>query len=248
MTDTSIIEERGSAVVEMAKGIEITDAETYQQAIDFVRERINPFLKEVDATFDPQIATAWKLHKDLKAEKERHRGPGAQAKTITGNKAAKWKAEDDRKRREAEEKRRAEQRRIQQEEEEARRVEEQRKKAAAEKLRLAQEAEEAGKTEEAEKILDQVPLAPEAPAPRPTPAPSTYVPPPVKATGASTRKNWSAKVVNMRDLCKAIAEGLVPPDYVEGNMTVLNALARKNKESFDIPGVEAVAKDNMSFR
>lgn len=248
MTDTSIIEERGSAVVEMAKGIEITDNETYQEAVDFVRERIKPLRKEIDATFDPLISDANKAHKNLIAEKKRHEQPLVDAEGMAKTAISSYKREQERKREEAERKRREEERRRQQEEEENRRVEQARKDEEAKKLREAEEAEAAGNEEEAEKILDQVPLAPETPPIPPPTSPSTYVPPVPKADGVSVRKRWSAKVVDIKALCAAVAKAEAPTSFVEGNMTILNAVARGDKERFSVPGVEAVSKDDTAIR
>jgi hypothetical protein len=100
---------------------------------------------------------------------------------------------------------------------------------AARRAQLAFEMEESG-AEEAE--IEQV-----------VSAPIVAVAPPVesyqKASGVSRRENWKCRVVDMKKLCKAIAAGKVPVDYVEANFTALNARARADKSTMNVPGVEA---------
>lgn len=66
--------------------------------------------------------------------------------------------------------------------------------------------------------------------------------------GQSTRKNYTASVVNKAKLIAAVAEGRVSPEALSPNMTYLNARARADKEHLDIPGVEVRTKETDSFR
>lgn len=247
MTDVTIIEKRGAEAVELANSITITDNATYQMAVNFVREILKPRRQEIDKTFDPLISDAWKGHKNIKAEKTRHEKKLIEAEQITKITISNYVRAEEEKRREAERKRQEEERKIREEEDRRRREEEARKREQEEKIRKAREAEEAGKQEEADEILDSVPL-PEPPKPTPPPAPRTVVPDKPKAEGASVNKYWSAEVVDVRLLCKAVADGVVPASFVKGNEPILNSVARADKEKFNVPGVRAVSRDGTSIR
>lgn len=131
-----------------------------------------------------------------------------------------------------------EQRRIQEEKQR----EAQRKAEADEEARRAQaafEMEEAG--------IDDAEIA------EVVYAPITAVAAPVeptyqKAQGVSRRENWKARVVDLKKLCKAIGAGKVPVEYVEPNMTALNARAKADKSTLDLPGVEAYDDPIISGR
>ena len=64
--------------------------------------------------------------------------------------------------------------------------------------------------------------------------------PTVKVSGA--RKLWSAEVTDIKKLLKGIIEGTLSADLVEPNMVLLNCLAVKHKENFNVPGVKAVSR------
>lgn len=108
----------------------------------------------------------------------------------------------------------------------------QRKAEADEAARRLQEsvmAEEVGAVEEAEAIMS---------------APSTAVAAPVeptyqRATGISSRENYKCRVEDLKALCKAIGKGEVPVTYVEPNMSALNARAKADKLTMQIPGCKA---------
>lgn len=121
------------------------------------------------------------------------------------------------------------QRRLQEE----RQREAQRKAEADEEARRAQlafELEESGAAEEEIESLMQAPVVAVA-----EPVEPTYQ----KAQGVSRRENWKARVTDLKKLCKAIGAGKVPVEYVEPNMTALNARAKADKSTLDLPGVEA---------
>ena len=72
---------------------------------------------------------------------------------------------------------------------------------------------------------------------------------PAMPTGAvHIRTTWSAEVVDLAGLVKACAEGKAPLNLLVPDMPALNALARTQKERFDIPGVKAVAEQGVTAR
>ena len=126
----------------------------------------------------------------------------------------------------------AERRRI--EEEARRRAEEEAEAAIAEaESQGASPAEVAALIAEAE-AAPMVMVAPE--------------PPKRVAAGISTTERWSVEVVNIRELCRGIAEGKVSPVMVLPNAAALNNLVRALRGSFDLPGCCAVKTTGIARR
>lgn len=63
-----------------------------------------------------------------------------------------------------------------------------------------------------------------------------------KAT-TSVRKLYSAEVVNLMDLVRAVALGTVSIEYLQVNQVAVNELARSFKEQFSLPGCKLVVKE-----
>lgn len=62
--------------------------------------------------------------------------------------------------------------------------------------------------------------------------------------GISYREHWKAEVTDIRELCRAVADGTVDADLVLPNMKRLGEIARAMKGSFAVPGCTAV-KDKV---
>lgn len=105
------------------------------------------------------------------------------------------------------------------------RHEEQRREAEEASLAAAEEAEKAGDASKAEAILN---MASEVPPPDSKPQLGRG-----SLTGATSvpSKVWVGRVDNVRDACRAIAEGHLPEDTVVFPQSKLNALARQYGES-----------------
>lgn len=67
-----------------------------------------------------------------------------------------------------------------------------------------------------------------------------------KVEGVSHRKLYKAKVVNLRELARAVADGAVPESYIEPGQTVLNGVARSLKEAFNVPGCVLETDDSTA--
>jgi hypothetical protein len=66
--------------------------------------------------------------------------------------------------------------------------------------------------------------------------------PPKPATSAATfREVWRGRVVNVRELCRAIADGRAPESLVEVRMSEVNKLASVHREQLStlVPGLQA---------
>jgi hypothetical protein len=67
-----------------------------------------------------------------------------------------------------------------------------------------------------------------------------HVPVPVSVPGKrfdGDVRTWQAEVVDIRELCRAIASGTAPPTYVTPNIAALNGVARSTRGALKIPGV-----------
>jgi len=111
------------------------------------------------------------------------------------------------------------------------------RKVEEQRLADAEELEKQGCQKEAEKIID-----------KPMRINEKAVAPAVQSGGSFTTTRWSAEVVNIMALIKAVAEGKAPVDCLLPNTSLLNKLAIHQKEKFSIPGVKAISKTDVSVR
>lgn len=222
INDIQKIETDALAWPDKAREIEITDQKSYNYATDVLKV-IASTMKNIKDHHAPIKKAAKEAHTISVAAENKFLKPLADANIIVRQTISAWTAEQARIRQ-------AEQKRL---EEIARKNEED------ERLRLAEEAESAGMPEE---TVDEI-IEHEEPVYTPT-AESTFV----KDNDISTRKTWAAEVIDIRLLCKAIADGKAPAVAIWANMSILNQWARIQKENLDIPGVRAVSKDSISLR
>lgn len=216
---------RVNANVEQARIIKVTSPESRALATDFLKG-IKALRQEAETHHRPMIDAAHKAHKEAVAALKRIDEPLAQAEQIVKGQVGTYDTEQDRKRRDAE--RRAQ--------------EEARQRQEAEALAAAEAAKAAGATEaEAEAILVEemaAPLVVSAPA-APTPA---------EKQGVGTRFNYKANVRDMAQLLRFVADNPMFMNLVTPNESALNALARAQKEAFDIPGCRLVREPVVTVR
>ncbi|MFH1731160.1 MAG: hypothetical protein ABIF82_05870 [Planctomycetota bacterium] len=74
---------------------------------------------------------------------------------------------------------------------------------------------------------------------------STVIATSQKVEGIATVDIWSAEVVDLKALCKAIGTGKTPAEYVLPNGPALNSVMRATKGQATIPGVKAVKKTSV---
>jgi hypothetical protein len=139
----------------------------------------------------------------------------------TGSKAATWMRQEQA--RIADEKRKAE--------EAARKIAEEEAIAAAEKLAAE------GMTAAADAVLAA-----------PVVTPKIVIEQPTKAEGVSYRETFSAEVVDLMTLVKAVAEGKAPICYLAADLVALNGWARATKGTASIPGVKVVSNTIQARR
>lgn len=125
----------------------------------------------------------------------------------------------------------------QKEEEKRKAIEAARRKAEEEAMKAAEELEEAGMDDAAEAILSGAEnVAVEVQDDKP------------EVDNVTERSVWSAELVNLRELCAAVAKGEAPEDLVQLNSKEANALARSLKKNMNYPGIKAVEKKTIVVR
>jgi hypothetical protein len=203
--------------------IKITNQSTYDEGTE-MHKGILALLDEIDGVFDPGIGDANKLHKGLIAMKKKVQGTLPTGEQILRTMIGAWEQAQERIRQEAERKAQ----------------EEARKREEEARLALAVQAEQAGATEETVEEIIATPL----PAPVLVAAPTFQ-----RAEGYSKPvERWKAELVDIKALCRAVAEGKASTEFVQANLPALNSLARAMKGTFNIPGCKAVIDTSISVR
>lgn len=257
MVATEPIEKQGQELSTRAYAlaVSIKSREQYQEAGE-MRNTIKAVIDKAVAHHKPIID---KQTEALKAAKDALKSitePLEQADRLLKDGRSSWAAEEERKEQELRRKEDEERRRIAAEKaaelrrqlEEQARLERERvaKEEEARRLAAAEEAEAKGATAaEVNKILDTPPfdmppsfamsaeeinaIVESEKAILETPAPAVKTAPPV-------RYIYSAEVVNLMELLKAIVAGTVTIRAVEAHGPTLNKLADAAKEGFNVPG------------
>lgn len=207
------LKQEALSVVERATAIKIIDQATYDEASTFLLEIVKPMRTRWKEYWEGVRAPAYLAYQKILAKIKEGDLPLERAEDSLKKSIRDWDVAQENLR---QERQREAQRKAEADE-------------AAKRLQDSVFAEEAGAIEEAEAIMS---------------APSTAVAAPVeptyqRASGISTRENWKARVTDIKALCRAIGAGKVPITYVEANMSVLNARAKADKNTMDVPGVQA---------
>jgi hypothetical protein len=200
--------------------LQIIDQESYNFANEIANKCVSK-VKEIEAEHEPLIKSAHQMHKDAIAFRDKRMFAFKELRKQIDKKVTEWYR--------AEQARAAEKRR--KAEEEARRQAEEEQLAAAEML------QNEGMTQAAEAVLEM-----------PTVVPKVAVVEPVKAGGESYREVWSAEVLDVMALVKAVAAGLQPLAYLEPNTTNLNKAASMFKGTVQIPGVRIKSETIIARR
>jgi len=182
-------------------------------------------MKTIDEGYDSLIKGAHKLWKDSLAKKAEYYEPVEKGTRTIKNIMEAFDREEETKRQEAQ---RVLEKKAKEEEEERRLQEaiEAEEEAKANGL-TAQEA-----AQKAEVVLQEPVYVPPVVIPRETP----------KVKGLSFREVWSAEIIDIRLLCKAVSEEKASTECVVGNMPALNKMATALKNTMNIPGVKAISK------
>lgn len=220
---------------EKAKAIVIRTADDYKQAADF-KITLAGWRKKITEEFAPMKEAAHKAHKAITAKEGEYLKPITDAEATLKTSIIKWQDEQ-------EAIRRIEQARIEAEARAAAEADRKRREEEAAAIRKAEE-EAALNAAIAAGADDVAPLPPVGAYIEPAP----YIPPPVaaptyeKVTGLGITRRWSAEVFDIKKLCRAVADGVVPESYVLPNQVALNQRATADKQSMVIPGVRSAQK------
>jgi hypothetical protein len=221
--DEAKIQQEALTVVEKAALVKITDQASYNFATDLLTKEIKPMRKQWEAYWHGSDAV-----------------PGPIKLAYRSYKSLLDKFNDaDKKLEKAESQVKAEILRF--DNEQARILAEAQRKAqeeaeALEREKREQEAAEMEAQGVSEEEVEEFIAAPVVAIAAPV-AP-TYE----KASGVSRRENWGAVVTDLKALAKAVGAGKVPVDYILPNQSALNARAKADKSTMNVPGV--VAKDS----
>lgn len=235
---TKDLNAEASSLLESARTIRVTDADSYKQAGAFFAN-IKGKIKEVEAARTARVKplndTVKLINSDFKGITEQLE---AVLKVVEVPMLA-FQREEERKRREAEAAAAAERKRL---EDEARAKAEEELQKAMEAKAAAQQATNPVAAYVAEQ---QARAAAEA-------AQSNYremamaaqqvqvvVPARVTAAGTSLRKTWKFRITDINQ---------VPREFLVPNEQMLGAVARSQKESANIPGVEFYAEESIGGR
>lgn len=198
-------------IVEQAKLCQIVDQPSYDSAAKLLLDAIIPFRKRWENYWKPLKEAAWSAHKGIMDKFNEGDKPAEAAERTVKAEIRRW--DDQQARIQQELQRKA------QEEAEAREREE--------RLKAAVLAEQSGATAEEVDAIVESPVAVVA-----APVERTYE----RSAGISGRDNWKCRVTDVKALCKAIAAGKVPVNYIIPNESVLNARAKADRETLNIPG------------
>lgn len=211
------LEQRSLDLSTRASAIVIVDQRTYAAACEVLVD-VKTMLGAIDDLCDPSIEAAHRAHTAALAVKKKLAAPLLAAeKTVKPRIAAYVEAEA-----------------LARKQEETRRAEEAKKRQEEERLLEAIDLEAAGESEAAAEVLSA-----------PVVAPIVSLPPP-KADGVSVSKKWSAVVVDMKALARAVADGVVPVEALLPNAAFLNGMARAMKSAMNVPGVRAQSETTVS--
>jgi malic enzyme len=213
------VETTALSIPERAKLVIITTAAEYISAGELLKT-IKGLSAEIDETFDPIIKAAHSAHKEAILQKNKVAAPLLEAEGLLKPRIASYLREEERKRQ-------AEEMRLQKEA---------RDREEAEQLAKADILHEIGEVEMANEVLKEEIYVP--PVVLPSAAP--------KVAGISMRETWSASVVNLMDLVKAVASGKAPIQCIQANSVFLGQQARAMKAALSYPGVRAVSDSNIS--
>jgi hypothetical protein len=217
------LKQQALTIVQRAAVVKIIDQQTYDGATDLLLREIIPFRKKWAEYWKPLTSAAWDAYKKVQARFKEGDEPAEIAERNVKAEIRRW---DD------------EQIRIEQERQRA--AQEAAEKAAEEeRLRAAIVAEEAGASDAEISAIVDAPVAVVA-----EPVQPAYQ----RTSGIGRRSNWKAKVTDLHALVKAAAKDRSLLPYLEANQRALDARAKADQKTLNIPGVIAYDDSVVSAR
>jgi hypothetical protein len=214
------LKQQALTVVEKAQAIVIKDQQSYDQASQLLVEKIIPSRRKWKIYWygteeKPGTVRLTRMAYESALEKFNEVDkPAEEAEKVIKKSIAVFDAEKERERQELQ-----------------RKAQEQAEAAVREELlNAAVVAEQSGASKEDVDRIVSTPVSVVA-----APVAPVYN----KAQGVSVREQWKCVVVDIKKLCLAVAKGVVSAEYVIPNQTALNARARADKKTLNIPGCVA---------
>ncbi len=217
------LKQEALTVIQRAQLVKITDQPSYDSATSLLLDEIIPWRKKWAAYWNPITTTAYTVWKGLKEKFNEGDAPAEAAERQVKQEIRRWDDEQERIRQELQRKAQAEAER----------------EAEEERLRAAIVAEESGASEQEIATIVDAPVAVVA-----APVQATYA----KVSGISKRDNWKAKVTDLHALVKAAAKDKSLLPYLLPNDQALNARAKADKQTLNLPGVVAYNDSVISGR
>ena len=208
------IKQEALTVIEQAKIVKVIDQPSYDSACSLLLDQIKPFRKRWAEYWSEPKKLAYSAYKAIQDKFNEGDEPLEKAERQVKAALATWTEEQELHRQQ-----------LQREAEAA--VQKQEAEARA---NAAAVAEDLGASEEEVEAIANTPVPVVA-----APIQPTYQ----KANGVSTRENFKARVTDLKKLALAVAKGQVPISYIEPNMQALNARAKADKLTMNVPGVVA---------
>jgi hypothetical protein len=218
--DDKQAEDRALELIKSIETLQVVDQASYDEANKY-NALAYEGKKAFHAWFDPIKEASTKQWQATNAQGKKIDEPFDSVIKITGKRMADWQA--------IERARVAEERRVAEEKA--------RKEAEDAALIAAQALKDAGMDKAAEAVLET-----------PVTIAKVEIDEPQKAEGLSYRDQYSAEVLSLMELVKAVAEGKAPIAYLEPNLTALNSWARSTKGTDAIPGVRVNVEHIQSRR
>lgn len=247
------LEDQVFSLAAVAEHVKI-DSQEMAEIVNADLQSLKGLIKIAEASLDETLKPIRSLDKRTREYWKPVLDAGKKGEAAFKARLIAWQTEQERMRREAERAAREaaarEQERLRalarQAEEEARaradalrrQAEEADAQAAAALLAKAEAVEDQA-FEQASELIEQAAMVP---------AQAVAVPPAPKLEGSSIREVWSAEVVDLMELVRAVVAGKVPLAAVEPNMKVLNAQAKSLKGQMDYPGVRSVCERTMASK
>lgn len=218
------VEQEIAPVVEQANDIVVTDQNTRDAAMTFLKE-VKKAQKRVQEFWGPLKTSAHDAWKRVVAAEKSMLDPLNQSEQVVKKVIVVFDREE-------EAKRLAEQKRLQAEAEAKAEAERQRLLKQAQKLKTPELKEQ--RVAEAQSVV----------------APTVSVAPSVEKTqGEATVKRWKARLVSMQELVASAAAGNgLAFTLLEFNQVAANKQAVATKNNVPVPGVEFYAEESLSVR
>lgn len=246
-----------SAAATAAQSLTVRDEESYAIAARMIQESAACIAK-VEAFYEEDKTLAYRLHKSICDKVTKFTASWRTVRPLLEQKMKTYRAEQERIRRE----------------------EEQRIAREAEQARLLAEAEARRISEEADRKADELRRSGEMKAAREVIAEAAVqaetvvetadsladlgviAPAAEKVQGVQESRPWKGEITNLRTICKAIGDGVVPLEWltpvrgqgeqmlplVEVNMGVLHNIAKRmGSENLGIPGTRGIRDVVLSF-